>query len=71
MEGEGRRRVWGRHGVRIVRAGELDTNTPQTPGMSRAAALEEEGVELEEGEPQDGEPEAARVGTVRDPGAEA
>jgi uncharacterized RmlC-like cupin family protein len=25
--------------VRIVRAGELDTNTPQTPGMSRAAAI--------------------------------
>jgi uncharacterized RmlC-like cupin family protein len=30
---------WGRHGVRIVRAGELDPNTPQTPGMSRAAAI--------------------------------
>ena len=26
-------------GIRIVRAGELDTNTPQTPGMSRAAAI--------------------------------
>jgi hypothetical protein len=23
-------------GVRIVHAGELDTNTPQTPGMNRA-----------------------------------
>jgi uncharacterized RmlC-like cupin family protein len=30
---------WKQHGVRIVRAGELDTNTPQTPGMSRAAAI--------------------------------
>lgn len=26
-------------GVRIVRAGELDPNTPQTPGMTRAAAI--------------------------------
>jgi len=26
-------------GIRIVRAGELDTNTPQTPGMTRAAAI--------------------------------
>jgi uncharacterized RmlC-like cupin family protein len=30
---------WLTHGIRIVRAGELDTNTPQTPGMSRAAAI--------------------------------
>lgn len=30
---------WERNGVRIVRAGELDPNTPQTPGMSRAAAI--------------------------------
>jgi len=30
---------WKNQGVRIVRAGELDTNTPQTPGMSRAAAI--------------------------------
>ena len=27
------------HGVRIVHADELDTNTPQTPGMHRAAAI--------------------------------
>jgi uncharacterized RmlC-like cupin family protein len=27
------------HGVRIVPAGELDPNTPQTPGMNRAAAI--------------------------------
>jgi uncharacterized RmlC-like cupin family protein len=30
---------WKDHGIRIVRAGELDSNTPQTPGMSRAAAI--------------------------------
>lgn len=30
---------WRVHGVRVVRAGELDVNTPQTPGMSRAAAI--------------------------------
>ena len=27
------------NGIRIVRAGELDGNTPQTPGMTRAAAI--------------------------------
>jgi len=30
---------WEHHGIRIVRAGELDTDTPQTPGMTRAAAV--------------------------------
>ena len=30
---------WETNGVKIVRAGELDPNTPQTPGMSRAAAI--------------------------------
>jgi uncharacterized RmlC-like cupin family protein len=30
---------WKSHGIRIVRAGELDTNTAQTPGMTRAAAI--------------------------------
>jgi uncharacterized RmlC-like cupin family protein len=30
---------WKTNGVRIVRAGELDCNTPQTPGMARAAAI--------------------------------
>lgn len=30
---------WKEHGIRIIRAGELDCNTPQTPGMSRAAAI--------------------------------
>jgi uncharacterized RmlC-like cupin family protein len=30
---------WEHHGVKIVRATELDPNTPQTPGMSRSAAI--------------------------------
>src|SRR5260221_10517128 len=30
---------WRLHGVRVVRAGELDINTAQTPGMNRAAAI--------------------------------
>jgi uncharacterized RmlC-like cupin family protein len=30
---------WRHDGVRVIRAGELDTNTPQTPGMNRAAAI--------------------------------
>src|SRR6202167_3255905 len=30
---------WKSAGIRIVRAGELDGNTPQTPGMTRAAAI--------------------------------
>ena len=30
---------WKEHGVKIVHASELDTNTPQTPGMTRAAAI--------------------------------
>jgi uncharacterized RmlC-like cupin family protein len=30
---------WKTNGIRVVRAGELDTNTPQTPGMTRAAAI--------------------------------
>jgi uncharacterized RmlC-like cupin family protein len=30
---------WRNHGVRIVRSGELDLNTAQTPGMTRAAAI--------------------------------
>ena len=31
---------WRTHGVRVVRACDLDPNTPQTPGMSRAVALD-------------------------------
>ncbi len=30
---------WREHGVRIVRSGEFDPNTPQTPGMQRTAAI--------------------------------
>src|SRR5579862_693940 len=32
-------RDWQQHGIRIVRAGQLDSNTPQTPGMTRAEAI--------------------------------
>ena len=31
---------WRHHGVRVVHGHELDSNTPQTPGMSRAAAID-------------------------------
>ena len=31
---------WRQHGVRIVHANELDPNTPQTEGMTRAAAID-------------------------------
>ncbi len=30
---------WREHGVKIVRTGQLDSNTTQTPGMNRAAAI--------------------------------
>ena len=30
---------WKLHGLRIVRSGELDSNTPQTAGMTRAEAV--------------------------------
>jgi uncharacterized RmlC-like cupin family protein len=30
---------WRSNGVRIIRAGELSSNTPQTPGMQRRAAV--------------------------------
>lgn len=30
---------WRKNGVRIIRAGELSSNTPQTPGMHRRAAV--------------------------------
>jgi uncharacterized RmlC-like cupin family protein len=32
-------RDWSRHGVRVVEAGALDFDTPQTPGLRRAAAI--------------------------------
>ena len=36
---EGQNRDWKHEGVRVIKAGQLDTNTPQTPGMTRAAAI--------------------------------
>lgn len=30
---------WRKHGVKIIRSDQLDGNTPQTPGMTRAAAI--------------------------------
>ncbi|HXM67987.1 MAG TPA: hypothetical protein VN911_14735, partial [Candidatus Acidoferrum sp.] len=30
---------WKNHGLRIIRSGELDSDTPQTPGMTRAEAI--------------------------------
>jgi uncharacterized RmlC-like cupin family protein len=30
---------WRENGVKIIRADQLDSNTPQTPGMNRAAAI--------------------------------
>jgi uncharacterized RmlC-like cupin family protein len=31
---------WRDHGVRVIRAGDVDPNTPQTAGMNRAAAID-------------------------------
>ena len=31
---------WKHRGIRVVHADELDMNTPQTPGMNRAAAMD-------------------------------
>ena len=39
MSSEAAEHDWRLHGVRVVRGDELDPNTPQTPGMSRAAAI--------------------------------
>ena len=30
---------WREHGVKVIPGNQLDTNTPQTPGMNRAAAI--------------------------------
>ncbi len=30
---------WHHHGIKVIPAGNLDTNTAQTPGMNRAAAI--------------------------------
>ncbi len=32
-------RTWERDGVRVIASGDCDSNTPQTPGMLRAAAI--------------------------------
>jgi uncharacterized RmlC-like cupin family protein len=37
--GETGHRDWRHDGVRVIKAGQLDPNTAQTPGMSRAAAI--------------------------------
>jgi hypothetical protein len=36
---------WAKHGVKIVHSDELDLNTPQTSGMTRAAAITQAKVE--------------------------
>lgn len=38
-EPQAERPNWRTHGVRIVESTGLDFNTPQTPGMTRAAAI--------------------------------
>ena len=38
---------WKHRGVRVVHASELDVNTPQTPGMNRAAAITAAGAGAE------------------------
>ena len=39
MAGPNQQPDWEHHGIRVVKAGELDLNTPQTPGITRAAAI--------------------------------
>ena len=39
MSDPGAQTDWRLHGVRVVRGDALDPNTPQTPGMRRAAAI--------------------------------
>jgi uncharacterized RmlC-like cupin family protein len=40
MSGSNAEDDWKCHGVRIVHDGEMDSNTPQTPGMVRATAID-------------------------------
>jgi len=49
---------WRLDGVRVVHANELDINTPQTPGMNRAAAITyaRAGAEKLWGQGQNGRP---------------
>jgi uncharacterized RmlC-like cupin family protein len=37
---EGDHPDWREHGVKVIRGDQLDTNTAQTPGMNRAAAID-------------------------------
>lgn len=39
MENEAKKMHWKFHGVRVIRADQLDSNTAQTLGMERAAAI--------------------------------
>ncbi len=39
MAGPNQQPDWEHHGIRVIKSGELDCNTPQTPGMTRAAAI--------------------------------
>lgn len=39
MADETKKMNWKFHGVRVIRADQLDSNTAQTPGMQRAAAI--------------------------------
>jgi uncharacterized RmlC-like cupin family protein len=43
-EGSQASQDWQTQGVRVIRAGELDSNTPQTAGMTRAAAITQASV---------------------------
>ncbi len=40
MSDEAEASHWRDHGVRVIRECDLDPNTPQTPGMNRAAAID-------------------------------
>jgi uncharacterized RmlC-like cupin family protein len=40
MSGDHGPGYWRDHGVKVIRGDDLDPNTPQTPGMSRAAAID-------------------------------
>jgi len=59
-----KREKWKYDGVRVVKGTELDTNTPQTPGMNRAAAI----TYARCGADKPGPAESALIGTpVADP----
>ena len=37
---------WREHGVKVIKGDQLDSNTAQTPGMNRAAAINAARVEI-------------------------